>query len=317
MRVTLGPLGVDRREDGRGEHAAWMNDVVLRQGLAVVLPRHSKDAHVQRWLAGEGHRDALVVPLPGASGIIAMLVVANRRGEVRTFDQDDVLLLETLANHASVALQRGELIERLQHDAFHDTLTGLPNRTYLQDELARYLAPGPGRVDGFAVMVLDLNGFKEVNDTLGHHQGDVVLIEVARRLVDAVAGGGVVGRLGGDEFAVLVPGVVDRRRPETIAERVHASLETPIDAPRAPHGGRGLDRRGDLPRARSGRCAAAQARGPRNVRRQDVGAANHLLRADHRHHQCPQALHGERAARGPPVGRRHRPRAAAGRCVHR
>ena len=109
LRVTIGPLGVHRQELRRGGHGAWMEQVVLQQGLAVVLPRGSKVAHVQQWLAEESHRDALVVPLAGTSGIIGMLVVADRRGEVRTFDDQDVLLLETLANHASVAMQKGEL----------------------------------------------------------------------------------------------------------------------------------------------------------------------------------------------------------------
>ena len=228
MRVSIGPLGVHRQEVRRGGHAAWMEQVVLQQGLAVVLPRGSKVAHVQQWLEEEAHRDALVVPLPGTSGTIGMLVVADRRGEVRTFDDQDVILLETLANHASVAMQKGELIERLQHDAYHDALTGLPNRARFQEELARSLAPVHGVTEGFAVMVLDLDGFKDVNDTLGHHQGDTVLVEVARRLVAAVGDDGLVGRLGGDEFAVLLPGVVERGRPLIVAERVHAALEAPI-----------------------------------------------------------------------------------------
>ncbi len=229
VRVTLGPLGVHREEVRRDEHSAWMEQAVLGQGLSAVLPRNSKLAQVQQWLEFEGHRDALVAPLRGSTGPIGMLVVADRRGEVRTFDDEDVLLLETLANQASVAMQKGELIERLQHDAFHDTLTALPNRTYLHEELQRSLAPQPGHPgQGFAVMILDLNGFKDVNDTLGHDQGDAVLVEVARRLVDAVGQDGLVGRLGGDEFAVVVPEVRDRTKPLLIADRIHAAMEAPL-----------------------------------------------------------------------------------------
>ena len=93
-------------------------------------------------------REAVVVPLRGGAGVLGALVVADRLGDVRTFDQDDVLLLETVANHASVALQNGELVARLRHEALHDALTGLPNRALLQRRLAAALAEvadGPRR----------------------------------------------------------------------------------------------------------------------------------------------------------------------------
>ena len=90
-------------------------------------------------------RDAVVVPLSGGAGIVGALVVADRLGDVRTFDEDDVLLLETVANHASVALRNGELIDQLRHDALHDALTGLPNRAHLPAPAGRRARRGRRR----------------------------------------------------------------------------------------------------------------------------------------------------------------------------
>jgi diguanylate cyclase len=91
---------------------------------------------------------------------------------------------------------------RLQ--ALYDPLTGLGNRRWFLEQLAEVIAAGPA--GGLAVLLLDLDRFKEVNDTLGHQVGDRLLLEVAERLVAATAGTGPVARLGGDEFAVLALG---------------------------------------------------------------------------------------------------------------
>jgi diguanylate cyclase (GGDEF)-like protein len=148
---------------------------------------------------------------------------------IRTYDQDDVLLLETVANHAGVALRNGELIGRLRHDALHDALTGLPNRAYLQRGLVASLDEvAAGRASGVGVMILDLDEFKAVNDTLGHQHGDALLVEVGARLSSAVGTAGTVVRLGGDEFAVLLPDTADEERVLRIGRRMLRSLEQPI-----------------------------------------------------------------------------------------
>ena len=112
-----------------------------------------------------------------------------------------------------------------RHMALHDPLTGLPNRTLfgqrLQAALAGVTAAGGHQV---ALMVIDLNGFKAVNDTLGHHAGDVVLLESGRRLTAGVGADGLVARLGGDEFAVLLPRVAGIAAAAELAERLVAEL---------------------------------------------------------------------------------------------
>src|SRR4051812_13494093 len=230
-RVRLGPSGRLSRSEGPQQALdGWLLSSVLDAGAPVLMPRGSRDQPGRGWLDSEALREAVAVPLRGGAGIIGALLVADRLGDVRTFDAGDVLLLETVANHASIALQNGELIARLRHDALHDGLTGLPNRVNLQRDLAAALADvAEGRVAGAGVMILDLDRFKDVNDTLGHQQGDLLLVEVAARLRSAVRGSGTVARLGGDEFAVLVPGTAEEEPVLRVARRVLTALEQPVD----------------------------------------------------------------------------------------
>ncbi len=117
---------------------------------------------------------------------------------------------------------RGELEAALRHLAFHDPLTGLPNRTLLGERLDHALAAA---ADGppAALLVIDLDGFKRFNDTLGHHAGDELLVAVGGRLTAAVGADATVARMGGDEFAVVLPGA-DAAAAAAVADRLHAAL---------------------------------------------------------------------------------------------
>jgi diguanylate cyclase (GGDEF)-like protein/PAS domain S-box-containing protein len=121
---------------------------------------------------------------------------------------------------------RKESEERLTRQALHDSLTGLPNRTLFSDRVRMASARRGAR--GFAIIYLDLDGFKLVNDTLGHAAGDQVLIEVARRLEPLLRVGDTLARLGGDEFALLCEEVGDEE-VRRIADRVIESMAKPID----------------------------------------------------------------------------------------
>ncbi|MFC1412271.1 putative bifunctional diguanylate cyclase/phosphodiesterase [Streptacidiphilus sp. N1-12] len=121
--------------------------------------------------------------------------------------------------------ERVRLQAQLEHNAFHDTLTDLPNRALFLDRGRAALA-APGDPAGVAVLFLDLDGFKAVNDTAGHQVGDELLVQAARRLQDTVRTGDTVARLGGDEFAVLLCGL-DQQQAETVAERLRTALTAP------------------------------------------------------------------------------------------
>jgi len=119
--------------------------------------------------------------------------------------------------------------DQLQHQAFHDALTGLPNRALILDRVEQALARSRRHHTTMAVMFLDLDGFKNINDTFGHPAGDQLLTAVAARLTGLLRDSDTVGRLGGDEFVIVVDG--DSSDPEVIAERIRAVLAPPFALP--------------------------------------------------------------------------------------
>ncbi len=208
---------------------AWLQEQAFQQGAPALLTRGTRDPEQREFLRSRAWSDAAVVPLRGEAGVIGALLVADRLGDIGTFEREDILLLETVANHASMALQNGQLLDQLRHDSLHDALTGLPNRVCLQRDLQAALEQvAGGGQPCVTVMILDLDGFKDVNDTLGHAQGDRLLQEVGRRLASSVGDIGSVARLGGDEFAVLLPGTSDEEAALRVGRRVLHALEQPI-----------------------------------------------------------------------------------------
>jgi len=126
--------------------------------------------------------------------------------------------------------ERRELENQLIHEAFHDTLTGLANRALFTDRVGQALQRRAGSEFRIAVLFLDLDGFKETNDSQGHAAGDAMLVEVARRLLGAVRPEDTVARLGGDEFAVLIGCLHDdeENNARAVAERIRATLSAPF-----------------------------------------------------------------------------------------
>ena len=118
--------------------------------------------------------------------------------------------------------------EQLRHQALHDALTGLPNRLLLSDRLVHALEMACRWGEPMGLLLLDLDRFKEVNDTLGHQIGDDVLVVVAERLSKAIRASDTVARIGGDEFAVLLPAVTDLPNARMVAERIVKSLSEPL-----------------------------------------------------------------------------------------
>ncbi len=125
--------------------------------------------------------------------------------------------------------ERKRLEERIRHMAQHDPLTGLANRALFSDLLRQAQANARRDEERFAVLLVDLDNFKPVNDQHGHPVGDLMLIEVARRASRCVRGSDIVARIGGDEFVVLLRSVRDATHAVAIAEKVRAALRQPFE----------------------------------------------------------------------------------------
>ncbi len=139
-------------------------------------------------------------------------------------------LFLTISGGRILNLMRKELVTQasaLEHQALHDTLTGLPNRALLHDRLKQSILASQREHAPFALFLMDLDRFKEVNDTLGHQAGDVILQQTAARLREAVRESDTVARLGGDEFAVVLP-KVDVDGAVLIAEKILRTLQEPF-----------------------------------------------------------------------------------------
>ena len=209
---------------------------VAGAGRATLLERRREPHVLDAVLASRNLGDAIVGALRGDDGPFGLLIVGDRVGDVTTFGDGDVDLFETFAGHASILLENGrlehslakvtELKEELKHQAYHDTLTGLPNRFHFVESLADRLKERLPDSQ-IAVLYVDLDGFKSVNDTWGHHIGDELLAQVGARIRGAVRAGDLPARLGGDEFAVLVE-EADEEAAEHAARRLTNALITPF-----------------------------------------------------------------------------------------
>ncbi len=218
-----------------GSELAAATSVLLDELTGVVQLDGKRTTHTAV-LAGLGARNALVVPLATSGAIRGVLVLGDPVGQLSSVDRQVRRLVHVLANQIKVALERGrleeslhtliELEEQLKHQAYHDPLTGLANRVLFGDRVEAALrTAGPGTTH--AVLLVDLDDFKTVNDSLGHAAGDELLVIVAARIADGLRPGDLTARIGGDEFAVLVESTNGLEAAQEVASRVLESLRKP------------------------------------------------------------------------------------------
>ncbi len=221
MIVTSYPEGICLYAN---EEASRLSGVPLAQMVGRSTPDFYVDPGVRDGLVADlmtGSVSGREVRLRRADGTMYWALVSIRR---LSFDGRPAVI----AGFWDMTGQK-ELEEKLRHTALHDPLTGLPNRAYFFDLLRGELARA--RRDPFhhfAVLFIDLDGFKRVNDTLGHDAGDAVLVEVARRLRACLRETDTAARVGGDEFTVLLVQTRDAPEAATIAERMVAAVSAPI-----------------------------------------------------------------------------------------
>ncbi|HSP59051.1 MAG TPA: diguanylate cyclase [Halomonas sp.] len=174
--------------------------------------------------------DWLGVPLVSQAGIMGAVVVQSYSGNARYHEQDKALL-QLVSTQVAAAIERKQAEARLHHMARHDPLTGLPNRTLFNAHVDMALQVAQRQGEQLAVLYLDLDDFKEVNDTLGHEAGDQVLCEVARRLAACLRESDMIGRMGGDEFTVLLTNIRGENAIGVVTDKIRAVFDAPIELP--------------------------------------------------------------------------------------
>lgn len=237
--------------------------LVIREQKTILLSKQEmkklfEEGRTQEPTAGE--HSWLGVPLIYSGQLLGVMVLRSYSNRT-TYTQQDSELLNFVSNHVSAAIKRRETsdIEResherleqqvklrtlaleeeivqrkqaetqLKHTASHDSLTGLPNRTVFLDLLNHAIACNRRKPDlAFAILFLDLDRFKVVNDSLGHHAGDILLKLIAKELSSIVRGKDTVARLGGDEFVILIEDLDSNKEAFDIAQRITDFLQQPF-----------------------------------------------------------------------------------------
>ena len=215
------PVELEIDEDSLTGRALARNELVYTDDV-VADPTFPHDSATRKY----GMRSVLCCPIPG--GEHPWGVVGASGVEPWPWSEDDIAFVESVAATLGAAVRRQELEGQLQHQSLHDPLTGLPNRALVNDRIDHALGRAARRGSLLAVLLLDLDDFKTVNDSLGHATGDELLAELAKRFERVVRDGDTVARLGGDEFVVVCEDVASEQDVAFVAEALLEQCALPV-----------------------------------------------------------------------------------------
>lgn len=228
----LFPYRVDQREPtpiSSKPAADTLCAEIIHTGQSLLLTPQTMATLPVR-LQGALRRDTLCwlgVPLKSQNGTLGVLVLKSYLGGAH-YSEKDRELLQFVSTQVATAIERQQMRARLQHMAQYDQLTDLPNRGFLYDRLKTALARARREEGRLAVLYLDLDQFKQVNDRFGHAIGDRLLQKVAKRLIQCVRESDTVARIGGDEFVVLLECIHLPEHVALVTEKIRAVLDQPL-----------------------------------------------------------------------------------------
>jgi len=204
----------------------WFGEIVASP-RPLFFDRSTDDAYVLAMLELCQITSTIIVPIVGAGTLFGVVNAGVRSGALVP-SADLLERLAGLADQAATAFRNAELVDVIREQAFHDPLTGTPNRRLFEDRAEVALAAARRSFRQVAVLFLDLDGFKNVNDRFGHGVGDELLRAVSTRLSDSLRGSDTIARVGGDEFAILLPSIGALDEVETVIAKLHTVLEEPF-----------------------------------------------------------------------------------------
>ncbi len=225
--------GLERDVVGAGRRVSAAGD----SHAGVALDSHAP-AIVPDWEREERFTMPPILRVFGAASSIAVTIEGKNRPygvldlhstEPGRFGAEDVAFVQAAANVLADAIERNAADQALRHRVLHDSLTGLPNRASFVDSLGEAVNRAVASGSPIGILFLDLDHFKLINDSLGHHAGDTLLRVVAPRLRSHLRPGDVVARFGGDEFGILIDRLADEGEALAIADRVAAAFAAPIE----------------------------------------------------------------------------------------
>ncbi|XXG30415.1 MAG: EAL domain-containing protein [Ferrovum myxofaciens] len=223
--------------EGRG-----LLGVVIREDTVLRLPELSRDPRSAGFPPGHPVMHSLLaVPISHGGKVYGRIYLCEK-WQGKEFIEEDELLAKSFANSLSMVLENAREMREMQQAQQHldylahfDVLTGLPNRGLIEDRLRQVLANSQRHGRKMALMFIDLDNFKGVNDTYGHAAGDELLKALAGVLMNALREGDTVARLGGDEFIILLPEVDSVQDVATVAEKIVVAVREPIRLPKSDH----------------------------------------------------------------------------------
>ncbi|NRD77291.1 EAL domain-containing protein [Bacillus sp. BRMEA1] len=228
------------------------NDAVIQEVIEtlkpIVIPDVYADPRPNHELCRNfGMKDLFMLPMVAMGEVLGVIAVVSLENQQHSYTEAQIQLAQSIVEAAAATLsnllymEKQEQIieertkeikvknEELEYRAYYDDLTDLPNRMFLNEKLARELVAAQKNGEKLAILYLDLDRFKFVNDTLGHSYGDILLQEVAKRLKSCVPEGAMVSRLGGDEFTICLPNVKMEQEILMVVDCVIAAFSSPIN----------------------------------------------------------------------------------------
>jgi diguanylate cyclase (GGDEF)-like protein len=235
-RISVGgPRGLEVMQPLEEHVVGELCELMERDGTARLVTPGDLGGALAGHLDELGVKSAMLAPLPGVRGTIGTIMVADRAGLGGVFTAAEIRLFDTLAHQTGSAVGQDSLTTKveelrelqieLEHQAFHDPLTGLANRLLFMNRVDYVLKRRTGNA---AVIYVDLDNFKPINDTHGHEAGDAVLKAAGERLVSSLRPSDTAARLGGDEFAVLLVDIPEEHIG-VVADRIVGNLTKPIE----------------------------------------------------------------------------------------